>query len=467
MSEQEKHVMTPEEERLASAPIGKLIVTYAVPSIISMVVMSIYNMVDQIFIGNGVGYLGNGATNVCYPIMVAAMALTMIFAGGGTAFFSLRLGEKQYDKARRAIGTSFTIDVCLILALTIFCAFKLEWVCRLFGCTDEILPYAMEYGTWILPGLVPVCVVMTLSGFIRSDGSPKVAMVAMLAGAVFNTALDPIFIFVLKLGVKGAAMATTLSEILGFFIVLWYMPRFKTVHLTARDFIPDFGIFRRVFVLGLSSFVSQAAMLCLMGLMNNAYVKYGALSKYGASIPLTAMGITAKFSQVVFAFANGTMSGAQPIIGYNYGAGNIVRVKKTYLTATAINISFMILGTILFELFPQQAVSLFGSESELYNEFAVRCIRIFMMVLVCSGLQASITNFFQSIGKPMRALLLSSLRQIVLLLPAILILPLFFGLDGVLWSSPVADTTACVIAVIFMILQWRKLGSEKKARAAE
>jgi len=196
-----------------------------------------------------------------------------------------------------------------------------------------------------------------------------------------------------------------------------------------------------------------------MGLMNNAYVKYGSLTKYGASIPLTAMGVTAKFSQIVFSFANGTCAGAQPIIGYNYGAGHIERVKETYKTTVVIIVSFMLIGTIIFELFPRQAMSLFGSESELYTEFAVYCLRVFMLILVVSGIQASITNFFQAIGKPLRAMVLSSLRQIVFLLPSILVLPLFFGLDGVVWASPVADTLAFIVSIAFMAVEWRKLSS--------
>ncbi|MBR6951538.1 MAG: MATE family efflux transporter [Oscillospiraceae bacterium] len=454
----EQPSLSPEEQKLASAPISKLIVAYAVPGIISMVVMSIYNIVDQIFIGNGVGYLGNGATNVVYPIMMAAMALTILFANGGGALFSLRLGEKQYEQARKCVGGSVVMVVGVVAILSVCAALWLEPICRLFGCTDEILPYALQYGRWIIPGLVPVCVVMVLNSFIRADGSPRVAMVTMLSGAVLNTILDPIFIFVFHWGVSGAGFATTLSEILGFFIAISYIPRFKTIRLTPRDFIPDFRVIRRICALGMSSFVSQAAMLFLMGLMNRSYVKYGALSKYGASIPLTAMGITAKCSQIVMAFANGTTSGAQPIIGYNYGAGNIRRVKQTYLTAAAVTVVFMLIGTAVFEMFTQPIINLFGSESDLYNEFAVHCLRVFMLVLVFGGIQMGIMNFFQAIGRPLNSLIISSLRQIVLLLPAILILPRFFGLEGVVWASPAADFTAFLISASFMIVQWRKLG---------
>ncbi len=458
-----EHDLSPEELKLASAPISKLIITYAVPGIISLVVMSIYNIVDQIFIGNGVGYLGNGATNVVYPIMMAAMALTILFANGGGALFSLRLGEKQYEQAKKCVGGSTVMVIIVVTILSICSAIWLEPICRLFGCTDEILPYALEYGRWIIPGLVPVCVVMVLNSFIRADGSPRVAMVAMLAGAILNIILDPLFIFVFHWGVAGAGIATTLSEILGFFIVIFYIPRFKTIKLSPSDFIPDSRVMRRVCALGVSSFVSQVAILFLMGLMNRSFVKYGELSKYGASIPLTAMGVTNKCSQIVIAFANGTTSGAQPIIGYNYGAGNISRAKRTYLTATGITVLFMIIGTVIFELFTKSIINLFGSESQLYNEFAVHCLRVIMMSLVFGGVQGGIVHFFQAIGKPINSLVLSSLRQIVLYLPSILIMSHLFGLEGVLWSNPVADITAFIVSVVFMIILWKKLGATKTA----
>lgn len=458
----EEHELSPEEQKLAGAPISKLILSYAGPSILSMVVMSLYNIVDQIFIGNGVGYLGNGATNVVYPVSVAAMALAAMFSNGGPAFFSLRLGEKKHDEARRAVGSAVTSILVLEIILAVLCGIFMEPIVRLFGCTDEILPYALEYGKYIVYGLPVVTYIMVLSGFIRSDGSPKVAMAAMLSGAVFNTILDPIFIFVFKWGVSGAAIATVLSEVLGFIITSFYIPKFKTIKLSWRDFIPDFHILGKICALGASSLISQAAMLLLMGLINRSYVKYGALTKYGSSIPLTAVGITSKCSQIVFSFANGTMSGAQPIIGYNYGAGNIDRVKKAYKTSLVITTCFMLIGTIIFEVFPGQVIRLFGQESELYNEFATKCLRIFMLITVFNGIQAGITNFFQAIGKPLRAMLLSSLRQFVLFLPTILILPRIFGLDGVLWSSPVADSLAFLVAVVFMATQWKHLETDKK-----
>lgn len=456
----EGHVLTPEEDKLAHAPISKLILSYSGPSIFSMLIMSIYNIVDQIFIGNGVGYLGNGATNVVYPITVAATALSMLFASGSAAYFSLRLGEKRHKEAEKAVGSAAISVFVVISILSILAGIFMEPIFWLFGCTDEILPYALEYGKIIIWGLPFVSTIMVLSGLIRSDGNPKIAMLSMLCGAVFNTILDPIFIFVFHWGVSGAAIATVMSELLGFVITILYIPHFKTIKLTWKSFIPDFKVLGGLCALGASSCISQAAMLFLMGLLNRSYIKYGEMTKYGASIPLTCVGVVSKFNQILTSLANGTNAGAQPIIGYNYGAGNLDRVRKTYKTALMISTGFMLIGTIIFEIFPDKAIALFGQGSDLYNEFATKCLRIFMLIMVFNGVQASVTSFFQAIGKPMRAMLLSSLRQIVLLLPAILILPLFWGLDGVLWAAPVADLFAFIIATCFIVNQWKTLNRD-------
>ncbi len=460
-------VLTAEEEKLASAPIGKVLAAYAIPGVLSMLVNSLYNIVDQIYIGNIVGFLGNGATNVIFPLNVAIMAIAMLFGNGGAAFFSLRLGEKKYESAKRCIVSSTIAVAVVTVVLSIGMHVFLEPLCRLFGCTDQILPYAKEYGSITLFGMPMVAVIMVLSGFIRSDGNPKRAMAAMLCGCILNIILDPIFMIVFDMGITGAAIATVISQFTGFVITITYLNKFKTVKLTKADIKVDFKVLGKSCTLGTSSFVSQIAMIFLMGLMNNAYVKYGAMSPYGSDIPLTAVGITSKISQIVFSVANGISSGSQPIIGYNYGAGNIARVKKTYLTATGICLIIMVVGTVFLEIFTQPVINLFGSESELYNEFAVKSVRIFMSVLVFNGIQASIVVFFQAIGKPMRSLLLSSLRQIVLLLPSILLLPLIFedSLLGLMCASPVADSIAFIVSITFFVYQWKKLGHEKELKA--
>ncbi len=458
---EEKKQLTLEEQKLASSPIFKLLMSYAIPSIVSLVVNALYNIVDQIFIGNIVGYLGNGATNVVYPVTIAAMSIALLLGNGGGALFSLRLGEQNYDDAKRCVGTSTTVTVIVSVIMAICAFIFLEPICRIFGGTDELMPYALDYGHIVVIGCPLVSIIMVLSSFIRTDGSPMRAMGAMLAGALLNMVLDPFFMLVFNMGVKGAAYATVISQLLGVLITVPYIRKFKTIKLEKQDFIPNLRILGKICSLGFSSFVSQIAMLFLIGLLNNSYVHYGALSKYGSEIPLTSVGICSKLSQIVVAFAMGMNMGSQPIVGYNYGAGNISRVKKTFLTALGLTTCMMAIGTILFECFPTQIISLFGSESDLYNEFATRCLRIFMLPLVLNGFVSSITIFFQAIGKPVRSTILSSLRQIVILIPAIIIIPKFLGLDGVIISAPCADCIAFIVAILFMGLQWKNLGKEK------
>lgn len=460
-------IMTSEEEKLATGKISKVLVAYAVPSVLSMVVNALYNIVDQIYIGNIVGFLGNGATNVVFPFTVAIMAVAMLFGNGGAAFFSLRLGEQKYDEAKKCVMSSTIAIAVVSVVMSVLIFIFIEPICRLFGATDQIMPYAIEYGSIIVIGLPVLAVIMVLSGFIRSDGSPKRAMVATLAGCILNIILDPIFMITFNMGIAGAAIATVISQVVGFIITVTYFNKFKTIKVTKKDIKVDFKVLGKSCSLGTSSFISQAAMLFLMGLMNNSYVKYGAQSIYGSEIPLTAMGITSKLSQIVFSVANGISSGSQPIIGYNYGAGNLERVKKTYFTATSICAVVMIIGTILLETFTQPVINLFGSESALYNEFAVKCVRIFMSVLLFNGIQSSIVVFFQAIGKPAQSLVLSSLRQIVLLLPSVLLMPLIFedSLTGLMFASPIADVTSFVIAIVFFIYQWKRLERDIQVKA--
>ena len=460
-------VLTAEEERLANGPVRKVLAAYAIPSVLSMVVNALYNIVDQIYIGNIVGFLGNGATNVVFPMTLAVMAVAMLFGNGGAAYFSLRLGEQKHDLAKRCVVSSAIAIAVVSIAMTVLMFIFIEPICRLFGATDQIMPYAKEYGSIVLIGNPFVAVIMVLSGFIRSDGSPKRAMAAMLVGCILNIILDPVFMIVFDMGIAGAAVATVISQFTGLVITVTYLNKFKTIKITKADIKVDFKILGKSCSLGMSSFISQAAMLFLMGLMNNSYVKYGAMSVYGSEIPLTAMGITSKLSQVVFSVANGISTGSQPIIGYNYGAGNIDRVKKTYLTATGICAVVMFVGMMVLEIFTVPVINLFGSESELYTEFAVKCVRIFMSMLLFNGIQTGIVVFFQAIGKPLRSLLLSSLRQIVLLLPSVLFLPLIFedSLLGLMCSSPVADTASFIVAVVFFAVQWKKLDKEAIIKA--
>ncbi len=445
---------------LASEPIGKLIVKFAVPSVISMLVNSLYNIVDQIFIGQGVGFLGNAATNVAFPMTTICMAVAFMVADGGAAYYSLKLGEGDQVSARRTAGTCLTLSALFGAVFLLVGTVFLNPMLRLFGATTEVMPYAVEYTRIIVIGLPFVVMGAVLNCLIRADGSPKYAMVCMLIGAVINTVLDPIFIFGLNQGVHGAAVATIIGQIATFLVSALYIPKFKNIKLTRDDYKFRVKMAGKVCSLGISSGITQAAITLVVIVMNNSLTYYGAQSIYGKEIPLAAQGIVMKVNQILISLLVGTAIGAQPIIGYNYGAKNYHRVKKTYLSCAAVATVFSVLGFSMFMFFPQSIVNIFGQEDALYNEFAVKCFRTFLAMCVVSGFQITTANFFQSIGKPLKAAMLTLSRQVVFLIPMILILPRFFGLDGVLYAGPVADFSAFLLALVMGVSQVRRLNQQ-------
>lgn len=441
---------------LGYEPVGKLLRKFAVPSIISMVVSTLYNIVDQIFIGRGVGYLGNGATNVILPLTVIALALGLMIGDGTTAYFSLCLGQKDTRSAAQGVGNAITLTVTVSIVLTVASLLFLKPLCILFGATDATMPYALEYGYIIVLGFPFYAFGMGFNSILRADGSPVYAMVATLSGAILNTILDPIFIFVFQMGVTGAAIATVLGQIVSCIITLLYLRKFKCIILTKDCLRIQGKLCRKLCSLGVSSFVMQLAATIVITAMNNVLVKYGAVSKYGSEIPMTTLGITMKVNQIITGIVIGIAVGSQPIIGYNYGAGKAGRAKKAYFFAIICSTVVMGMGTVLFQLFPHSIISIFGSESALYNEFAVKSLRIFLLLIVLNGFQLCTGVFFQAIGKPAQATLISLSRQVLFLLPALLILPHFFGVEGALWAGPVGDACAFVLAVSFGAAELRK-----------
>ncbi|MDO4339983.1 MAG: MATE family efflux transporter [Eubacteriales bacterium] len=445
------------ENPLGTERIGKLIFTFAVPSIISMVVNALYNIVDQIFIGQGVGYLGNGATNVIMPLTVIVIALALLVGDGAAAYLSLKLGQKDADAAAQGVGNAITATIILGVILCIVFQIFLKPLCLLFGATEDILPYALDYGRIISWGVLFAAIDSALSGMIRADGSPKYSMAGLLIGCITNIILDPIFIFVCHWGVKGAAWATILGQILNAVFYLAYIPRFKSIRLKKECFILSRKVLSKVCSLGISSFITQIALVLVMAVTNNVLVVYGAKSVYGSEIPLTTIGITMKVNQILSAIILGLATGAQPIFGYNYGCGQKGRVKQTYRIVLVTSTIVLILAFCIFQFAPMRIVSLFGSESDLYNEFAVKCFRIFLLACPINGFQMSTGIFFQSIGKPRQATILSLTRQIVYLLPATLLLPLALGVEGALWAGPVADGLACITTLIMLKIYWKKI----------
>lgn len=448
----------------ATEPIGRLILKFAVPSVIALLVNSLYNIVDQIFIGWGVGYLGNGATNVVFPITIIALALSMMIGNGGAAYLSLKLGEGEGEAARKGVGNAVTLVVVVsVLLAAVFLVF-IDPVLTLFGATDVLRDYALEYGWVIGLGLPFMMISAAVNSMIRADGSPKYAMGSMVIGAILNVILDPVFIFVFHMGVRGAAIATVIGQVASFLVSVVYVPRFQTVRLNAAAFRLKAKNCGNIVTFGLSSFITQFAITIVMALTNNLLAIYGASSIYGAEIPLTATGIVMKVNQIMISILLGIATGTQPILGYNYGAKRYDRVKKALEISLFASEVISILAFLLFQFAPMSVVTLFGSEEGLYNEFAVKAFRIFLMLCPLTGFQTIAAVYLQAIGKPVKSAVLSLARQIIFFVPAALILPTFLGVEGVLWTGPVADGLAFLLSLALLMYERHHL---KKGHARQ
>ena len=441
---------------LAMESIWKLLGKYAIPCVISLLVNSLYNMVDQIFIGQGVGYLGNGATNIIYPLTVIVLSVALMLGDGSASFLSIRLGENRTREATIGIGSAITFSIIIGLVMAALMAIFLDDLVYLFGCTETLYPYAIGYGRIIIIGLPFVLVGTVLTAIERADGSPKYSMMSLVVGAVTNTILDPIFIFIFKWGVEGAAIATIIGQMLTCFMGIYYIKWFKTISPKKQDYMVRWSYCKKVITLGISSFITQMSIVIVMAVINNLLTNYGAQSQYGSEIPIAVVGIVIKVNQLVIAATVGIASGAQPIIGFNYGAGNQKRVQQTFLYVVICAEILAVIAFIAYQIVPVQIISIFGKENGLYNEFAEKCFRIFLLATILNGFQTVSGLFAQSIGKAVKAAIISLSRQIVFLLPAELILSHLFGIMGVLWAGPVADTLAFVLALVIIMPEWRK-----------
>lgn len=455
----------PEKQSIfATEPMGRLIVRFAVPSVIALLVNSLYNIVDQIFIGWGVGYLGNGATNVVFPITIIALALSMMIGNGGAAYLSLKLGAQQNSAAEKGVGNAVTLVTIVSVLLALIFVVWIDPILTLFGATDILRPYALEYGYIIGIGLPFMMISAAINSMIRADGSPKYAMVSMIIGAVINIILDPVFIFVFQMGVQGAAIATVIGQVASFLISVAYMPRFKSVHPKGGAFSLQGKTCADILTFGLSSFITQFAITIVMALTNNLLSLYGAESIYGAEIPLTATGIVMKVNQILIAILLGIATGTQPIIGFNYGAKNFKRVSKALEISLIASEVVSIAAFFLFQFAPMSVIFLFGAEDDLYNTFATMAFRIFLLLCPLTGFQTIAAVYLQAVGKPVRSAVLSLARQIIFFIPAALILPKFLGVTGVLWTGPVADGLAFLLALVLILQERSHL---KKRHCAE
>ncbi|WP_277256356.1 MATE family efflux transporter [Negativibacillus massiliensis] len=448
-----EHAVPQTQSPFATEPIGRLIVKFAVPSVIALLVNSLYNIVDQIFIGWGVGYLGNGATNIVFPITIIALALSMMIGNGGAAYLSLKMGEGEVETAKKGVGNAVTLVTIVSILLAVIFLIWIDPILTLFGATDVLRPFALEYGFIIGAGLPFMMISAAINSMIRADGSPKYAMLSMVIGAIINVILDPVFIFVFQMGVKGAAIATIIGQVASFVVSVLYMPHFKSVQLNKSSFAPCAKVSVNIVIFGLSSFITQFAITIVMALTNNLLAKYGAQSVYGAEIPLTATGIVMKVNQIMIAILLGIATGTQPIIGYNYGAKSYHRVKKALEISLIASEIVSVAALLTFQFAPMSVVSLFGSEEGLYNEFAVKAFRIFLMLCPLTGFQTIAAVYLQAVGKPVKSAILSLARQIIFFVPTALILPIFLGVEGVMWTGPVADGLAFLLSLAFLLYE--------------
>lgn len=428
---------------------------YAIPSIIAMVVSSLYNIVDQIFIGQGVGYLGNAATNVAYPLTTICLSIALLIGIGGASRFSLSLGAGDDESARRAAGTAVAMLAAGGVLYAVLIELFLTPLMLAFGATGEVLPYAQEYTRITAIGMPFLILTNGVSNLARADGSPRFSMACMLLGAVINTILDPLFIFAFQLGIGGAAWATVIGQMASCAMALSYLPRFRQVRLTRRSFrIPPREALR-IASLGMSNSLNQLALTLVQIVLNNSLTYYGALTVYGSDVPLASCGIVMKTNAILIGVIIGLSQGSQPIIGFNYGAKQLPRVWGTYRLAVTCSLVISVAGWLLFQLCPQQIISLFGTGSPEYFEFAVRFMRTYLFMVPVNGVQILSSNFFTAIGKAPRGVFLSLTRQVLFLIPLILILPLFLGLDGILYAAPIADAVAFAVTVVFMLAFYR------------
>ena len=449
-----------EQNPLATQKISSLILKFTIPAIISMMVSSLYNIVDQIFIGQGVGMLGNAATNIAFPVNIICTAVALLLGIGSASNFNLKSGAGHTEKAKNYAGCGLSLLVICGVIITVVTLAFLSPLMHVFGATEEVLPYALDY-TGITAIGVPF-LTLTTGGchLVRADRSPSFSMACMLTGAIINTILDPLFIFGFGWGIKGAAWATVIGQFASGVLVIVYFCKFRKMYLSGGMLKPKLSYLKAIISLGLASCINQIAMAIVQIVLNNILRYYGANSVYGSDIPIACVGVISKVNMVFIAICIGISQGSQPIWGFNYGARKYDRVRQTYrYSATACTIIATIFF-LCFQLFPHQIVGMFGGGSDLYFKFAEKYLRIFMLLTFANGIQPMSAGFFTSIGKATLGIIMSLTRQVIFLLPLVVIFPMFMGIDGVMYAGPIADTAAFILAVVFAR---KELGKMKNA----
>lgn len=439
---------------LGVQPVNRLLSQFAIPSIISMLVGSLYNIVDQFFIGQRVGELGNAATNIAFPLSTSCLALALLIGIGSSSAFNLAMGSGHEKRAVNIMGNAVVLLAGSGLVLSIITLLFLKPLLLFFGSPKSVLPYAMEY-TKITAFGFPFLLLSTGGGhLIRADGRPRITMLCNLVGAVLNTILDALFVFGLNLGMSGAALATIIGQIVSGALAIGYLMHGKTVTIRRENLRIKWENVTRIASLGMAPCSNQVAMMVVQIIMNQSLKHYGSHSIYGENIPIACAGIITKVNMIFMSFVIGLSQGLQPIASFNYGAGKKGRVKEAYIKAISIGAVLAVIAFFMFQFFPRQIISIFGDGSELYYQFAIRYFHVFLFFTFVNFMQPITSNFFTAIGKPKVGSFLALTRQILFLLPLILLFPLFLGIDGIMYAGPVAD---CLAAVVCFIMVYREL----------
>lgn len=463
---------------LETEKVGRLMKKYALPCIISLLVAALYNIVDQIFIANAdyLGSYGNAANTVVFPLTVVALAIAVMIGDGCCAFVSISLGANENERAHKSIGNAVLLCIISSVVLTAVYLIFSDRILTVFGgrVNNETFECSKEYFFWITLGIPFYMFGQAVNPIIRSDGSPKFAMVSTVAGAAVNIVLDPIFIFVFKWGMMGAAVATVLGQILTAALSVWYLCRMKAVKLNKSSFKLSGKIIKGFIPLGLTSFLSQISLVVSMAAVQNMCTKYGALDpifgqEYYAQIPLAVLGIVMKFFQIVISISVGLAAGCIPVVGYNIGAGRKDRAKELFTRLLIAEAAVGAVALLIVEIFPNQLIGIFGAanESVYYTEFAVKSFRIYLCMMILATVNKGTFIYLQALGKALESTAISLIREVVFGVGFAILLPSFFGLDGLLYSFPAADILTFIIALIVIIHTYKELGSKKQPEKAE
>ena len=456
---------------LGTEHIGKLMRQYAIPCIISLLVGALYNIVDQVFIANAsyLGSYGNAANTVVFPLTVVALAIAVMIGDGCCAFVSMALGRNEVDKAKRSVGNAVVLSIAGSLVLTAIYLVFADGIIAMFGGTvnEETFHHAQEYFFYITLGIPFYMFGQAMNPVIRADGNPKFAMISTLAGAVINIILDPVFIFACKWGMMGAAVATVIGQVATALLAVWYLLHMKVIRPAKTDFALSGSVCGRMLTLGITSFLSQISLVAAMAAINNMLRKYGALDAvFGqaqyAQIPMAVVGIVMKFFQIVISIVVGMAAGCIPIVGYNMGAGKTLRVRDLFTRLLVAEALVGAVALVLAEGFPRQLIAIFGAanESSYYTAFAVKAFRTYLCMMILACVNKACFIFLQAVGKALASTLLSMFREVVFGVGFALLLPVFFGLDGVLYSMPVSDILTFVISAVIIVKTYRELNVE-------